>query len=234
MTDIPFCRHFQGNDDIGEPIFFCNSEKDFEQSNISEISSSNCSDFENSVSLNDMDGNLLFCYSEEDLKENFTQSNVCKIPSFSCEEISSIFSESDDSDDSDTLLCDTVSNSRVIDESVVESLGHVDDGNLDIFVDIEICSNLVIRNNVSAMGRPSNNLNPLAPCFEPFNKMAINENFMSENSLNPNAPLFSVRNAVTIERIPDVQNVNNDVPTMNTTPLVLEVCTPDVSSEIDV
>ena len=123
MTDIPVCRHFQGNDVIGEPIFFCNSEKDsekdFEQSNISEISSSNCSDFENSISLNDMDGNLLFCYLEEDLKENFTQSNVCKIPSFSCEEISSIFSESDDSD---TLFCDTVSNSRVIDESIVLNL----------------------------------------------------------------------------------------------------------------
>jgi hypothetical protein len=68
-----------------------------------------------------------------------------------------------------------------------------------------------------------NKLNPLAPCFEPFS-MTGDGNSMFGNTLNPNAPIFCVRNSVEIER-----DENNIASTMDTTPLVLEIGTPDVS-----
>ena len=87
--------------------------------------------------------------------------------------------------------------------------------------------------NISSVSGPHiqtneivNRLNPLAPCFEPF-LMAGIDNPIFESALNPNASIFYVRNSEESER-----NENSIASTMDTTPLVLETGTPDVSFEI--
>ena len=57
-----------------------------------------------------------------------------------------------------------------------------------------------------------------------------NEKYIG-STLNPNAPIFSIGDSVSTGSIPIMQNENNIKETHETTPLILEVGTPDVSSE---
>ena len=69
-------------------------------------------------------------------------------------------------------------------------------------------------------------LNPLAPCFKPFS-MAGDGNCMFGNTLNPNAPTFFTTNSVESEG-----SENSSASPMDTTPLIVETGTPDVSLEM--
>jgi hypothetical protein len=71
----------------------------------------------------------------------------------------------------------------------------------------------------------ANKLNPLAPCFEPL-LTTSNQISTFGNTLNPNAPVFCVRNSLASE-----EN-ENSMSTLDITPFILEIGTPDVSFEI--
>ena len=84
----------------------------------------------------------------------------------------------------------------------------------------------IVQNQVQI----KNGLNPLAPCFRPLSMVSSNEKFI-RSTLNPNAPIFSIGDLISIETTPNMQNENNTAENLNTTPLVLEIGTPDVSSD---
>ena len=75
------------------------------------------------------------------------------------------------------------------------------------------------------MKETAKKLNPLAPCFEKLLR-TNDENSMFGYILNPSAPVFCITNSLESEG-----NDNSIMSTMDTTPLVLEIGTPDVSIE---